>query len=198
MNSEIAHQRGSRNLAMALILIVYSILAYQSFRLSLLSSGTEGETGFRFLRDITTIGYALGPIFALVGTAIYILIATRVVVLLGDILASEYEIGAAYAISFVVRIVFVISVLLFDNLRPGDAAGYFDWRFSLRNDDPTAHLLVFEVFETAIIGFIQSFVTIKVLSKRTQVIPSLRTYLTIWLPFALFQASQLLLALSAK
>ena len=192
MKSEALGNRGYQNYAATTILIGYSVLAYHSFRLTLLQSGSSDDYFHRFLSDITTIGYALGPFFALVGTVVFVLIATRLVALLGNLVAPEYEIGTAYVISFVVRFIFSLSILLFDAMQAGNMTGYYHWRYTVRIEDPMSYLLLFEVFEIAILGILQSFVAIGVLARRTRISASIGTLLLIWLPFAIFQSSQLL------
>ena len=90
---------GHRKAVIASILVLYSVIAYRSFRIAVLQS-THGDLSVRLVRDLTGIGYVLGPSFALLGTILFILIATRLVTLFGDTNASDRDLSEAYSLSF--------------------------------------------------------------------------------------------------
>ena len=185
---------GHRKAVIASILVLYSVLAYRSFRIAVLQS-TQGDLNVRLIRDLTGIGYVLGPSFALVGTILFILIATRLVALFGDTKAADRDVSEAYALSFCVRLVFEMAISATATGGIGHDAGYFAWRARLYEIDPTAHLVIFEVVQTALLGLLQAFVAFKTLTRGKSVTPSLRSFSVVWLPFVVFQMSQILLRL---
>ena len=91
--------------------------------------------------------------------------------------------------------VFELAVSAYGTGAIGHDRGYFAWRARLYEIDPTASLVIFEVIQTSLLGLLQAFEAFKTLTRGRSVTPSLRTFCVVWLPFVVFQLSQILLRL---